>query len=56
MDDMCRNEHLILDAKIITDVSAYKIIGANNLLDIYPTVNFKTQTVALRIYGYKWYI
>jgi hypothetical protein len=27
------------------------VIGANNLLDIYPTVNFKTQTVALRASG-----
>ncbi|MFV8354438.1 TonB-dependent receptor domain-containing protein [Flavobacterium sp. XS2P14] len=53
------NEHLILDAKIITDISvgynftknARFVIGANNLLDIYPTVNFKTQTVALRASG-----
>jgi iron complex outermembrane receptor protein len=50
------NEHLVLDAKIITDLSVgYNfnkntrfVIGANNLLDLYPTANFKSQTLAFR--------
>jgi len=53
------NEHLILSAKVITDLSVgYNFtkkvrfaIGANNLFDIYPTSNFTTQTITSRASG-----
>ena len=53
------NEHLILDAKIITDLSvgynftksARFVIGANNLFDLYPTANFGKQTITSRASG-----
>lgn len=53
------NEHLILDAQIITDLSVgYNlnkntrfVVGANNLFDIYPTMNFKTQSITSRASG-----
>jgi iron complex outermembrane receptor protein len=53
------NEHLILDAKIITDLSvgynftksARIVIGANNLFDLYPTANFGKQTITSRASG-----
>ncbi len=53
------NEHLVLDAKIITDLSVgYNftkntrfVIGANNLLDLYPTANFGVQAITSRASG-----
>ena len=53
------NEHSVLAANIITDLSvgynftknARFVIGANNILDIYPTRNFQKQTIASRASG-----
>jgi iron complex outermembrane receptor protein len=47
---------LVLASNIITDLSvgynftknARFVIGANNVLDIYPTMNFKTQAITSR--------
>jgi iron complex outermembrane receptor protein len=53
------NEHPIWAAKIITDFSigfkitpaAKIVIGANNIFDIYPTLNLGPQTIARRASG-----
>jgi iron complex outermembrane receptor protein len=53
------NEHPIWAAKIITDLSvgfkittaAKIVVGANNIFDIYPTLNLGPQTIAQRASG-----